>query len=265
MGPRVVTLEGDVLEAEVEDALHVGIEHEARQGARRARELQAGLLEVVEIEMRVARGVDKLARLQPAHLRHHLQQQGIARNVERHAEKRVGGALVELQREAAVGHVKLEEQMAGRQVHAPEVGHVPCAHQQAARVGRFLDLADHLRNLVDVAAVVVGPGAPLIAVDMPEVAILVGPFVPDAHPVVLQILHVSVAAQKPQEFVDDAFQMQFLRGEQGEAVGEVEAHLMSEDAARARPRAVAFQRALFEYAAQQVLILFHGMFESIYV
>ena len=43
--------------------------------------------------------------------------------------------------------------------------------------------------------------------------------------------------------------MQFLRGEQGEAVGEVEAHLMSEDAARARPRAVAFQRAFVEYAA----------------
>ena len=191
--------------------------------------------------MRVARGVDKLAGLQPAHLSHHLQQQGIARNVERHAEKRVGGALVELQREAAVGHVTLEEQMAGRQVHAPEGGHVPRTHQQAARVGRFLDLAYHLRNLVDVAAVVVGPGAPLEAIDVSEVAILVGPLIPYSHTVFLLIFHIGVAFEKPQQLVDNRLQMQFLGGKQWVSVGEVESHLVAENAACAGAGAVAFE------------------------
>ena len=115
-----------------------------------------------------------------------------------------------------------------------------------------------LADLVDVAAVVVGPRAPLVAVDVSQVAVLVGPFVPYPHSVLLQVAHVGVAAQKPQQFVYDAFQMQFLGGEQWEALAQVEAHLVAEDALRARARSVGFLGALFQYEAEQVLVLFHG-------
>ena len=53
-------------------------------------ELQAGLLQMVQVEVGVARGVYELASLEPRHLRHHHQQQGIGRNVERHSEESVG-------------------------------------------------------------------------------------------------------------------------------------------------------------------------------
>ena len=65
----------------------------------------------------------------------------------------------------------------------------------------------------------------------------------------LQILHVCVAAQEPQQLVDDALQVQFLRGKQGKSLAEVKAHLMAEDALRTRTGAVTLRHAFVENAA----------------
>ena len=75
--------------------------------------------------MRVAEGVDELAGLQAGDLRHHHGQQRIGGDVERHAEEDVGGALVELAGELAVGDVELEQAVAGRQRLLVDVGRVP--------------------------------------------------------------------------------------------------------------------------------------------
>ena len=64
-GMRVVALDGDVLEAEIEERAHGRIEPQPRQRPRLAGELQARLFEVVEVEMRVAEGVHEVARLKP--------------------------------------------------------------------------------------------------------------------------------------------------------------------------------------------------------
>ena len=66
------------------------VELQARQRPRRTRELQARLLQMIEIEVRVAERVNKFARLIAGHLRHHDSEQRIGSNVERHAEKHVG-------------------------------------------------------------------------------------------------------------------------------------------------------------------------------
>jgi len=50
----------------------------------------------------------------------------------------------------------------------------------------------------------------LPAIDRTEVAVLVGPVVPDRDAVLIEIFDVGVAAQKPQQFVDDGFDMQLL-------------------------------------------------------
>ena len=165
-------------------------------------ELGARLVEVVEVEVGVAGSVDKFAGLEACYLCHHQQEQGIGGNVERHAEEAVGRALVELEREAAVGNVELEEGVAGGQGHVGHVGDVPGRHDEAARVGVLLDLAFDFGELVDNAAAPVGPRAPLPAIDGAELAVFVGPFVPDAHTVVLEVLNVGVAADEPEEFVD---------------------------------------------------------------
>ncbi len=64
-GMRRVGLEGEVLEAESEQVLHRAIEAHAGEGPRRAGELLAGLLEVIEVEVGVAESEDELARLEP--------------------------------------------------------------------------------------------------------------------------------------------------------------------------------------------------------
>ena len=59
------------------------------------------------------------------------------------------------------------------------------------------DEVDELTNLIDVTAVRRFPVAPLLAVDRAEIALFVGPFVPDADLVLLQPADIGVAAQKP--------------------------------------------------------------------
>jgi hypothetical protein len=71
-----------------------------------------------------------------------------------------------------------------------------------------------------------------------EFSVGIGPLVPDAYSVLLKVADVGVAFQEPQEFVDYRFQMCFLCGHQGEAVGEVETHLISEYGTRAGAGAV---------------------------
>ena len=84
----------------------------------------------------------------------------------------------------------------------------------------------------------------MLAVDRAEIAVLVGPFVPDGDTVLVEIFDVGVAAQEPEQFVDDRFQVQLLGGEQRKALGKIEAHLMAEDREGADAGAVALLHAV---------------------
>ena len=136
--------------------------------------------------------MDEVAGFEPRDLRHHLQQQGIGGDVERYAKEDVGTALVELQAQAAVGNVELEEGMTRRKVHVVEVGYVPGTDNDAAGVRIVADGLHGFADLVDESTLIVGPGTPLITVDMSQVTVFVRPFVPDAHAVVLQVFGVRV-------------------------------------------------------------------------
>ena len=173
------------------------------QRTRVAGELQTALVDMVVVDMCVAEGVDKVAILETCCLRNHHSEESVAGDVEGDAEEYVGRALVELARESSVGDIELEEDVAGRQSHTVDLANVPSRNQQAARVGIGLYLLDELGDLVDMAAVGATPRAPLAAVDGTEVAVGVGPFVPDGHLVVVKILDIGVATEEPEEFVYD--------------------------------------------------------------
>ena len=72
----------------------------------------------------------------------------------------------------------------------------------------------------------------------------ISPFIPDADPVIRQILDVGVARQKPQQFVDDRFKVNFLGGEQRKTGIEVKPQLRAEDAQRAGAGAVILVRTV---------------------
>src|SRR5690606_8251571 len=109
-------------------------------------------------------------------------------------------------------------------------------------------------ELVDVAAVRGGPRAPLVAVDGAELAVLGSPLVPDVHAALLQRARVVLAAQEPQQLLDDAAEEDPLRRDEREAGPQVEPQLVAEHAARARAGAVGLRRAVLEHVTQEVLV-----------
>jgi hypothetical protein len=100
--------------------------------AAATRELFTRLLDVVGIQVGIAQGVDEIAHFQPADLGHHMGQQRIAGDVERHAQEDVAAALVQLAAELAIGNIELEQAVAGHQRHLLQLGHVPGTDDQPA-------------------------------------------------------------------------------------------------------------------------------------
>jgi len=70
----------------------------------------------------VAEAVDEFAGLQTGNLGDHQGQEGVAGDIEGHAEEDVSRALVELAAELAVGDVELEQAVAGGEGHASFAG-----------------------------------------------------------------------------------------------------------------------------------------------
>ena len=191
MRPGVVAFDHEVFELVVEDGGGLATDHKLRVRARRAGKLQLDLLEVVLVDVTVAARPDEVTHLEIALLRHHVREQRIAGDVKWHAQEDVATALIELAGELAVCHVELKEAVARRQSHLVDFGRVPCDNQVTAAVGVLLDAFDEVADLIDLAAVGSRPAAPLNAVDRAQVAVFVGPFVPNRHAVVVQILDVA--------------------------------------------------------------------------
>ena len=114
-------------------------------------------------------------------------------------------------------------------------------------------------DLVDAASVRRRPRSPLRAIDRAEIAIGVGPFVPDRDAVVPEIFDVGVAFEKPQQLVHDRLQRQLLGCQHRKSGGQIEAHLMAEDRQRAGSGAVVFLRAVGEDSFEQIVILIHDV------
>src|SRR5574337_1033406 len=193
---RIVTLDGDVLVAEVEHRAYRRIELQPRQRPRFATQLQARLLDMVVVQVRITQGMH-------------------------------------------------------------EIAHVPGADDQPARIGVAPNLPDHPADLVDRATVDGGPGAPLPPVDRTELAMFIGPFVPDAHAVLFQVGDVGVAAQEPDQLVHDRLQVQLLGGDQRKTLRKIETHLPAEHAARAGAGAVRLFGAMSEDVLKQIEIGTH--------
>ena len=221
-------------------------------------------VEVVRVDVGVAEGVDEVAGGQAGDVGDQVGEQGVAGDVERDAEEEVGRPLVELAREPAVGHVELEERVARRQRHLGDVGRVPGRDDQPAadrRVGSALTAwipSIRLRDLVDRPAVRGVPRPPLLAVDRAELAVLVGPLVPDRDLVLPQVGDVGRAAEEPDQLVDDRAEGDLLGGDERKPLAQVEPDLAAENAERAGAGAVGLLDPVVEDSLHQVEVLPHG-------
>jgi hypothetical protein len=105
----------------------------------RSAELKRNLFFVIAVNVAITTGPNEIANLQIALLRHHVSQQGVACNVEGHAQEDIGAALVQLATEFAFAafyqgwcHIKLKERMARHERHFGKFGHVPSTDYDAA-------------------------------------------------------------------------------------------------------------------------------------
>ncbi|EXI76159.1 MAG: hypothetical protein AW07_00673 [Candidatus Accumulibacter sp. SK-11] len=99
--------------------------------------------------------------------------------------------------------------------------------------------------------------APLVAINRPEIAVGVGPFIPDANTVLVQVADVRLAAKEPQQLVDDRAQVKSLGCQKGETGVQVETHLPAEYRERTGARTVALHAAPVQHVLHQIQILPH--------
>ena len=96
------------------------------------------------------------------------------------------------------------------------------------------------------------PVAPLVAVDRPELAVLVGPRVPDRRVLLEIVVDVRRAAQEPQQLAHDRREQDLLRRDEREALAQVVAGLRAEQRDRAGAGAIGAALAVLEHVAEQI-------------
>ena len=145
-GPGVVAFEGEVLVLEIVEGLDIGVDEHCRERAGLTGELLTDLIEMVQVDVGVACGVDEITGLQAADLGDHHRQQGVGGDVERDTEEGVGAALVELAGESAICHVELEQAVARRKGHLVNLAGIPGGdnHPPGVRI-----VPDHIHDLCE--------------------------------------------------------------------------------------------------------------------
>src|SRR5437762_5691134 len=139
MRVRLIAGDLEILEAERIDLLHVALDDETRQRQGHAFQLLVGLIEMIEIEMRITERMHELASFEAADMSDHVGEQRIGCDVERNTDEYVAGTLIELAGQFAVGDIELEQAMAGRERHPVDIGGVPRGDDEAARIRSVSD------------------------------------------------------------------------------------------------------------------------------
>lgn len=113
------------------------------------------------------------------------------------------------------------------------------------------------RFLSSTLAIGGAPVRPLRAIDAPQVAICIRPFIPNGDATFLQPLHICFAAQEPKQFVDDGLEVNLFRGDERETGAQIEPRLRPKERISAGAGAVGFELALVEHEAEEVEIWLH--------
>lgn len=178
----------------------------------------------------------------------HHGEHGVGGDVEGDAEEEVGATLVELAGKfVIVIDVELEHGMTGGEGHLVDFTGVPGADDVSAAMGSVFNAIDDLVDLIDGASFGAAPVGPLGAIDSTEVAVVVSPLVPDVYIVFFEVVDIGIAFKEPEEFVGNAFHVDFFSSQKRKAIGEVVTSLGTKYADSANACAVAALFSVFKY------------------
>jgi len=235
---RIVIDEFKVLELKIKQVFNICIEYHLRQGPWLSIQLLSRLFHVIQVEMHVTERMNEFTWLQPNDLSNHHCQQCVGSNVEWDPQKRVSTALIELTVELPFRHMELKKTMAGRQSHFIDEARIPCADHVSATEWVGSQLLNEFDNLVSRRAVRIGPRPPLVPIDGTKVTKLVCPIIPNSYPIFFEVIDIGIAFQEPQQFVDDAAEVQLLGGQYRETLTQIKPHLVTKTPQGARSSAV---------------------------
>src|SRR5207302_5589418 len=117
---------------------------------------------------------------------------------------------------------------------------------------------DDVVDLIYARAILAAPIHPLRAVDAAEIAIFVRPFIPDRDAMFTQKTYVRLAAQEPEQLVNDRFKMELLRGEERKIFPQIEPRLRAENGNRPDARAIRARLAALEHQAEEIVVFAHA-------
>jgi len=260
----LVALQFEFLELEIEKRL--GGNAHLREGHGIPVKLLPNPLHVIEVNVRVPQGMREDARREAALMGGHLQQQGVACDVEGNPERHVRGALVELHVQPPAAYVELEKSMAGRQFHARNVADVPGRNDDAARVGILSDEIQSLLNLIHVLAAVKAcsglfhiarPTAPLIAVDGTQLSVRGSPGVPYRSVLGQIVVDIGASAQEPEQLSEHGVEQDFFGGDERKPFAQIVFGLHAEQGEGSRAGAIFLALPFVENLTQQLVVLAH--------
>jgi len=182
---------------------------------------------MVQIYMSITQCMDKFTCLKPCMLCHHHQEERIRGNVKGNSQEDIGTSLVELTGKFPIGNVKLEEDVAWRKCHIVQLTYVPGTNYMPPGIGVLLNRIQHLAYLVDMCPIRCRPASPLVPIYMAQLSIFIGPFIPDLYPMVVEVSCIGIAIEKPEQLMNDGFQVKFFGGHQWETILQVKAHLVT--------------------------------------
>ena len=136
---RLVLAQLEVAHCKLVDRVNRSFDSHLWPGSRFTLQLLVDLLDMIGIDVSVAKRVDELAWLELRDVSDHDSQKSIGRNVEGDAQAHVSRALIQLATELAISDVKLAQAVARRQRHLVKIGWIPGHHQHATVVGIGFD------------------------------------------------------------------------------------------------------------------------------
>ena len=111
-------------------------------------QLALRLFEVIQVKMRVAQRMHEFPRLKVGDLGDHVRQQCVAGDIEGHAQKYIGGALIQLAGKSAIRDIELKETVTWGQSHVVNIGRVPGRYDMAPTFRTLLYRAHDLGDLI---------------------------------------------------------------------------------------------------------------------
>lgn len=233
--------------------------------------------------MGISENMDEFSRLKPDHLSDHHRQKCIGSNIERYPQESICGSLVHLTGKFPVCHIELEHHVTWGQEHTVRLHRIIGHDEHTARVRVLLQSLDYILYLIDSFIIEIPPLEPIhwtkiamrfrkyfIRLDLrDEIRLrkassllyisLVRPFIPDMHVIIHEIFDISFSSEKPEKFMDNPLQKDFLGRQKWESFREIKPHLATENAPSSSSGPVTFVDSLVHDFTKKVEVLLFAL------